>query len=291
SAAARRRLHRGFRCHFERWQARLLADDLRDHLVEGSGHVRLGSAGVRTRRAEPGRRGEGMHRARRRGVFQTPERRNVLFMLFQRRKNGAELEAGARAGGSPLVHGGTVRGVTHDRAVRDVEESHAQLGSGGSLRQGRAGRHHRIKKRQPERDSGGLQHRSSRNVFLGEEHAASWPAKERSRFSLPATFAERSPRCESREPNLIQIRDVPDSVRGTLKPRAAREGMSLFDFLKRELELVAERPTTREWFERTQPAKLPAEQRKVTAQSQDDSLSLSALFAERVAVDDSQYKG
>jgi len=54
---------------------------------------------------------------------------------------------------------------------------------------------------------------------------------------------------------MIQVRDVPESVHGTLKSRAAREGMSLSDFIKRELERVAERPTMQEWLERTQRAK------------------------------------
>lgn len=54
---------------------------------------------------------------------------------------------------------------------------------------------------------------------------------------------------------MIQVRDVPDSVHGTLKSRAAREGMSLSDFIKRELERAAERPTIREWLERTAEAK------------------------------------
>jgi antitoxin FitA len=58
---------------------------------------------------------------------------------------------------------------------------------------------------------------------------------------------------------MIQVRDVPESVHGTLKSRAAREGMSLSDFIKRELERVAERPTMQEWLERTQSAKpIPA---------------------------------
>jgi len=58
---------------------------------------------------------------------------------------------------------------------------------------------------------------------------------------------------------IIQVRDVPESVHGALKSRAAREGMSLSDFIKRELERVAERPTMREWLERTQQAKpIPA---------------------------------
>ena len=54
---------------------------------------------------------------------------------------------------------------------------------------------------------------------------------------------------------MIQVRDVPDDVHGTLKSRAAREGMSLSDFIKRELERAAERPTIQEWLERTQRAK------------------------------------
>ena len=54
---------------------------------------------------------------------------------------------------------------------------------------------------------------------------------------------------------MIQVRDVPDEVHGTLKSRAAREGMSLSDFLKRELAHVAERPTMQEWLARTQQAK------------------------------------
>jgi len=62
---------------------------------------------------------------------------------------------------------------------------------------------------------------------------------------------------------MIQVRDVPASVHGTLKSRAAREGMSLSDFIKRELARVAEKPTMQEWLGRTQQAK-PI-QAKVTA--------------------------
>jgi len=54
---------------------------------------------------------------------------------------------------------------------------------------------------------------------------------------------------------MIQVRDVPDHVHGTLKSRAALEGMSLSDFLKKELVLAAERPTMREWLARTQRAR------------------------------------
>ena len=58
---------------------------------------------------------------------------------------------------------------------------------------------------------------------------------------------------------MIQVRDVPEHVHSTLKSRAAREGMSLSDFIKRELERAAERPTMQEWLERTQRAKpIPA---------------------------------
>lgn len=64
---------------------------------------------------------------------------------------------------------------------------------------------------------------------------------------------------------MIQIRDVPESVHGALKSRAAREGMSLSDFIKRELEHVAERPTMQEWLERTQRAK-PIPTKRTAAQ-------------------------
>lgn len=64
---------------------------------------------------------------------------------------------------------------------------------------------------------------------------------------------------------MIQVRDVPESVHGTLKSRAAREGMSLSNFIKRELERVAERPTMQEWLERARQAK-PIPSRRTAAQ-------------------------
>jgi antitoxin FitA len=54
---------------------------------------------------------------------------------------------------------------------------------------------------------------------------------------------------------MVQVRDVPDEVHGTLKARAAREGMSLSDFIKRELERSAERPTIQEWLDQTRQSK------------------------------------
>ena len=54
---------------------------------------------------------------------------------------------------------------------------------------------------------------------------------------------------------MLQIRDVPDQVHSTLKARAAREGMSLSDFIKRELQHTAERPSMLEWLEAAGRAK------------------------------------
>jgi plasmid stability protein len=48
---------------------------------------------------------------------------------------------------------------------------------------------------------------------------------------------------------MIQVRNVPDQLHGVLKARAARQGMSLSDFIKKELERMAERPTMTEWLE------------------------------------------
>ena len=54
---------------------------------------------------------------------------------------------------------------------------------------------------------------------------------------------------------MIQIRDVPDQLHCTLKVRAVRQGMSLSDFIKKELEHTAERPTMQEWLEQVRQAK------------------------------------
>lgn len=54
---------------------------------------------------------------------------------------------------------------------------------------------------------------------------------------------------------MVPIRDVPERLHRTLKSRAAQEGLSLSDFIRRELERSAERPTMREWLEHTKQAK------------------------------------
>ena len=45
---------------------------------------------------------------------------------------------------------------------------------------------------------------------------------------------------------MIQIRHVPDEVHRRLKSRAALEGLSLSDFLLREVRALAERPSVAE---------------------------------------------
>jgi len=59
---------------------------------------------------------------------------------------------------------------------------------------------------------------------------------------------------------MIQIRNVPDDVHKTLKVRAAAEGLSLSDYLLREIERSARRPTLEEVFVRIKqdgPVDLP----------------------------------
>ena len=51
---------------------------------------------------------------------------------------------------------------------------------------------------------------------------------------------------------MIQVRNVPDSVHRTLKSRAALAGMSLSDYLLKEIRLIAERPTMEELRKRLQ---------------------------------------
>jgi antitoxin FitA len=48
---------------------------------------------------------------------------------------------------------------------------------------------------------------------------------------------------------MIQIRNVPDRIHRTLKSRAAWAGLSLSDYLLREITRVAQRPTLDEVLE------------------------------------------
>lgn len=48
----------------------------------------------------------------------------------------------------------------------------------------------------------------------------------------------------------IQVRNVPEELHRTLKAKAALEGISLSAFLLSELEMIAERPTRREFLQR-----------------------------------------
>lgn len=47
---------------------------------------------------------------------------------------------------------------------------------------------------------------------------------------------------------MIQIRNVPDDVHRTLKIRAATEGISLSDYIKRDLEELAKQATLEDVF-------------------------------------------
>jgi plasmid stability protein len=51
-------------------------------------------------------------------------------------------------------------------------------------------------------------------------------------------------------PKTIQVRNVPDTLHRRLKSKAAMAGLSLSDYLRREMEEVAERPTMKELAER-----------------------------------------
>lgn len=42
---------------------------------------------------------------------------------------------------------------------------------------------------------------------------------------------------------LLQVRDVPEHVHRTLKARAAQSGISLSEYLRNELAMIAARPT------------------------------------------------
>lgn len=63
---------------------------------------------------------------------------------------------------------------------------------------------------------------------------------------------------------LLQVRDVPDAVHRTLKSRAADAGISLSEYLRGELALIASRPTPEEVRQRLRertPVHLPESER------------------------------
>ncbi len=47
----------------------------------------------------------------------------------------------------------------------------------------------------------------------------------------------------------IQIRNVPESLHRRLKVKAARQGMTLSDYLRIEMARIAKLPTLKEWTE------------------------------------------
>ena len=53
----------------------------------------------------------------------------------------------------------------------------------------------------------------------------------------------------------ITIRDVPEEVRDELASRAARQHKSMQEYLRGELERLAERPSIEQWLERVRDRK------------------------------------
>lgn len=52
-------------------------------------------------------------------------------------------------------------------------------------------------------------------------------------------------------PKTVQIRDLDDEVYAALVRRAAEEGLTVPELLRREAARLAARPSLREWLERT----------------------------------------
>ncbi len=71
---------------------------------------------------------------------------------------------------------------------------------------------------------------------------------------------------------MIQIRNVPDSIHRQVKSRAALAGMSMSEYILRELERLLERPTRAELLDRVAalpPLDLDPEPAEVIRQERD----------------------
>ena len=166
----------------ERGKRRLLADLARDDLVDRRRHARAGRARIGAHAAEPGRGHDRVHRVLIRLVLEVRERGHVALVLLERREDRAELEIRARAARRPVVHLGTERRIPEDRAVRDIEESRAQLRRGRRGRERGRGRDHRIEQRQADRDAEAAEHGSATGVFSSNTSATP-------RFAASGAFA------------------------------------------------------------------------------------------------------
>ena len=63
----------------------------------------------------------------------------------------------------------------------------------------------------------------------------------------------------------ITVRGVPDAVRNELAARAARNGQSMQEFLRTELERIASFPSPEEWLARVRARKEAAGTRVATS--------------------------
>lgn len=71
---------------------------------------------------------------------------------------------------------------------------------------------------------------------------------------------------------MIQIRNVPEETHRRLKARAAMEGMSMSDYILRELTKLTDKPTIRELSERIArhpPVELPEPAAKAIRRERD----------------------
>lgn len=57
-------------------------------------------------------------------------------------------------------------------------------------------------------------------------------------------------------PKTVQIRDIDDDTYAALVIRAAAEGISVPEYLRREIARLTARPTVAEWLKRTQGRRL-----------------------------------
>ena len=57
-------------------------------------------------------------------------------------------------------------------------------------------------------------------------------------------------------PKTVQIRDIDDDTYAALAIRAAAQGLSVPEYLRREIARLAARPTISEWLDRTRGRRL-----------------------------------
>ena len=201
--------------HLQRGELRLVAERLRDQLIDRDAGLDLGGVGALRRDVgEEARRGAGMHAGagggrRRRVVGEPREHGDAIAERLERLHRRREREAGTLLRGRPLLHHHAVRHVDHAEAERRLCRR---------LRRRGERRHHAVQQRQRQRGAEAAQNRAARQRHPGDDHDSVLRIWNGALETMPMTTDDQ--RKPSRDASRTIRRSVGRSWYSTPRPSA-----------------------------------------------------------------------